>query len=966
MIHKELGFELQRVTRQSLPSLKQFDRHYLDFVIANIFEKISQQKKSLLVIDDLDLKEYVSWALRQYFVVQKAKAHILILNSKTSALPFDVPFDNRILIVDIHPDTPELFVGALDRLVASCAAKNVPLLFLTCKSYALNYLQSFERLDQYDCVLSEHEFRQISSMMNLMPRGDLYRHTSGMPHLFRTWIEANEEDVSFRHSEQYEKALTSALAWYTRDDLHHDKLSARLQMLLVGEGTYDELSHMEGFNLSAVASPFTVSNGRGISCAGFDDHLTYRRFFNRITEKIYEMEGALVHTLEFLFAHKKYKQLSRALTILPMNDVIAQYVARVPFDVINCGHCDLIDRAMSFDHALSTSELLCLKMGEAAISGNREMLEAHLTSYKQLDFLDSLIIEQAEAIVRSYALLQGERYSSNSSIHTSNPFLSKMNLHCEVIEHVMDGHLEAAYQLVLLQQINEENTFIDQILQLDLVMLSMLLGDDTWNVFDDEYRMLIEGLSASGLLSVNLFIPVFNDCIEGTFNQNMNAFSLERAISTAQCRGYNFLASCLLAFSVAYNLHIRNSLKAYTQVKLLHQTASVCDSQYLKGVSEVLLLLARKHLNEPVDLPEDAIDNYPDTAEGDVLKIIIQAIIGQKISGDAIHPETPSGVWWLLYLIEDVDIDLFSDVVREMHPVWTHDYNHYKLRIVNLTQGIREALKMSKAEEQLLKERNMLYIKVMGSIDIRSSGREIREEDWSRKAAKMLLLYLAVAENHTLSRADLQELIWPDKDYIAARGNLYTALSSLKRTIGHNDELRPFIKCFEGHIALNPECVRVDSDTFLRVSRKMLDPASDPNAVLTMYEDLVSCFDGGLFAPIGDESGLFHARQEYFKSLFLETLMTLAEISLKMRRPRQAVRCAREILSVDDCREDAFILFIQALHSMGRRAEVVTAYNIFSKNLITKYGIAVSSSTRDIYAGIIQDDSYPESAWGVI
>lgn len=965
MIRKNLGFDLQKVTRQSLSSLEEIDKYYLDVVVSRLFERIATCKNSFFYIDDFELKKYLSIMLRHHALTHKIKSHIITLDENTSSLPYDVPFDNCVLLIDVQPNTSSLYIESLAPLVKSCTTKDISIIILSCNDYDFDFLNSFIKFDAYDCLFSEHEIAQISKDIKTASNCNLYHMTSGLPTLMRAWIASDNELDMRRGADLFQNALINSLEWYMRDSLSPMQRIKRIQMLLIGEISYKSLMPIGEFDLDSVCSPFTVASGRSISCAGWEDCLSYSMFFDSHKDMLYGMEGAVIEVLEFLYASKNWRRLVRALAIIPNSDVVAHYVAKIPFEVINYGQCSLIEKAAYYERALTNAERLALAMGEATITGNTKSLLESFELYSQDTSHDKSTVQQGSAIISAYQIIQGKSLTPDLTNASDDELLQMLNLHCEIISCVNKGDLETAYERVLLFDNRNLDCFTGQLLELDLMILSLLLGDDSWFSLENRIHPIIEGLSSSGVVSVNLFAPVINDCIDCVFNNEVNSFALDRGISSAQNHGFNLLSSWLLTYSVAHNIRIKNLLKAYTQVQLLKQVTQKCDSRYIANIAYILELITCTKLEETCEIENCFIDS-PASPEDVVLVMIADLITGRSISVSSDVNGSPSGIWWLVFLLEEVDTFLIQELLDYMHPTWIHDYQLYKIRIGNLTNQIREAFEMNKAEEQVLKERNTLCIKVMGGIDIRTSGKQILEDDWNRKAAKMMLLYLAVADNHTLSRADLQELLWPDKDYIAARGNLYTALSSLKKTIGHNDDLRPYIKSSEGYISLNPECVYVDSDVFCNIARKMSESSTNPDSILALYESFVDTYDGGLFVPVGDESGLFLARREYLESMYLETLMTFSELSLRMGRPRQAICCAKEILSIDDRREDAFVLFMQGLHSMGRRAEVVTAYSIFSKNLINKYGIAVSASTRDMYAEIIQDESRPDISYKAV
>lgn len=188
--------------------------------------------------------------------------------------------------------------------------------------------------------------------------------------------------------------------------------------------------------------------------------------------------------------------------------------------------------------------------------------------------------------------------------------------------------------------------------------------------------------------------------------------------------------------------------------------------------------------------------------------------------------------------------------------------------------------------------------------------------DLSSKKASGLLALLACAGTEPYQRQRLMALLWGSHGEAQARQNLRQAVHRLRAVLGKDAVIGT-----GEQIALAPETVACDVIAFdqlvSRGTREALDQA-------------IALYQGPLLADvfIGEEDWdtWLKSEREKLESQALGAMVALATSDLHEGHAESTIAIAKRALAINELREDAHRLLIQALARAGRRSEAHAHY----------------------------------------
>ncbi len=183
-----------------------------------------------------------------------------------------------------------------------------------------------------------------------------------------------------------------------------------------------------------------------------------------------------------------------------------------------------------------------------------------------------------------------------------------------------------------------------------------------------------------------------------------------------------------------------------------------------------------------------------------------------------------------------------------------------------------------------------------------------------------LLTYLACTAPRRQSREKLSALLWGSHFDAQAKQNLRQALARLRRALG------PGALQSDGEVVwLNAASVECDVVRFEALihegSRETLSAAAD------LYRGRL--IDDVAVREEGWNDWLA-AERERLLELALGALVRLSEQELAAGRAEQSLQAGRRAVALDNMREDAHRLVMQALAATGRKAEALKHYQDFA------------------------------------
>jgi LuxR family maltose regulon positive regulatory protein len=219
-----------------------------------------------------------------------------------------------------------------------------------------------------------------------------------------------------------------------------------------------------------------------------------------------------------------------------------------------------------------------------------------------------------------------------------------------------------------------------------------------------------------------------------------------------------------------------------------------------------------------------------------------------------------------------------------------------------------------------------LEIRTFGRFEVRSDGRRLGEQGWGRRKARELLWLLCSRDDHSLSRDEVIDVLWPDCDRQTGSIRLRVALHALQAVLEPGRIPRSatrFLHSSAERIWLD-ESVEVDADQFLAAVH-LLKRTAGPEAKLERGLAALKLFTGPFLAE-GRHLDWVEAR--YLRLRGEATGIALGTGSFLLERGRwmEAADLCRLVIAEDPYHEGGYRLLIQALMAGGDISGARRAY----------------------------------------
>lgn len=226
---------------------------------------------------------------------------------------------------------------------------------------------------------------------------------------------------------------------------------------------------------------------------------------------------------------------------------------------------------------------------------------------------------------------------------------------------------------------------------------------------------------------------------------------------------------------------------------------------------------------------------------------------------------------------------------------------------------------------------------MLGSFRAFVEGVEVASSAWATRRAREIVLLLALARQHRLSRDQAIDTLWPELDGDAGRANLRKAAHFARQALGHADA----VTLREGRVAILPSgTVRTDIEAFEQAADAAL-LRGDRDACV----GAAALYEGDLLREEPYESWIEGPRAR-LRGKFLRLLRTAGRI---------------EQLAYEEPTDEAAhqVLMRDALAS-GQRTSAIRWYGRLRTALERSLGVAPSAETERLYgqcvAGLATSD----------
>jgi len=210
--------------------------------------------------------------------------------------------------------------------------------------------------------------------------------------------------------------------------------------------------------------------------------------------------------------------------------------------------------------------------------------------------------------------------------------------------------------------------------------------------------------------------------------------------------------------------------------------------------------------------------------------------------------------------------------------------------------------------------------------------------DLSRKKLAGLIAYLALTGPAPQARDRLVGLLWGSHFDVQARQNLRQALFRLRRALGQDALLGD-----ADEISLAPGVLACDATEFEALTRE---------GSRASLAKAVGLYKGRLLADLAIPEAAWAewlaGEQQRLEGMALDALVRFAEIELAAGQADKAIETAYRALAINNLREDAHRMAVQALAAAGRRAEALKHYQELALLLKRELNVEPDVATRSL------------------
>ena len=894
----------------------------------------------------------------------------------------------RLVLIDDFPPSDEYFVArqvkSIARLrMAGCLVAfslspearqlidEVPSVYVLGKNELLSFMPDIDNSEQ--------------SVLNSM------RLTRGIPTLVYslpvTFCERGDADVPIT----YLTSLACVASYMLRSTLGIEELRLRLGMMLLGVGSFDDLSRICGqADLEYLAkieqdAPF------------FGVHVETRRFSCLHTTKFDVLNFNKQELVALVGKHEKLVLKAIALLIdredfskaafvssLIREEITWEIVLSHATEFVDAGYIELVDNALTATHSdctLENSSKKAAKRMVDALSNTKGPMSSKDVG-KTLENLTSFngFLKQTAYITLLKLLLQKPLPALKEDLELS-PLEKKIALHKRAIDLAIQGNFKYALQLLLLEQQYEKASSITSSIQtVDVELLYALLGvyQKDFDVRSSKALSFLQEGEASALKgSVGLL-----KCVRYLFEKSFsvgNLYDTEQLISQAESHGNRMIQVPALLMGALLSLRSRAYPKAQLQARRAMLLSREWDSIYVTQVGKILEDIAGFFLGViPTEKNLEAI-THPSlkAACRTIYKALFKSVKGHSpVWLDEVEYGVPENAMWLMRALLSDESEFQQCLEKEMPEEWLHYLRSNEgKRDVTKWRAFRQGAGDSRTENSVIKSSHVekkqdahpgVYIALLGRFSLSVQGEEIAGRKIAYRSAKALLVYLALAHNHMSFRSQIAQQIWPEADQAHWQERLYQATRVIRKEV---QEIKKGCEPLEASriertLGFNPQQVTVDIDIFTRLAKSVASSNSDED-IVHLAKQAEELYQGDLYLPEDECFRFADPIRIALRDQYIDTMVTASAAALRITHYTLAVHFAELAYLVDDMREDTLMALIQALRKCGRAQDAQQYYDLYVQKYVTKRRKMPSKQLRMI-AGAEKGKESIETSGGEI
>ena len=242
-----------------------------------------------------------------------------------------------------------------------------------------------------------------------------------------------------------------------------------------------------------------------------------------------------------------------------------------------------------------------------------------------------------------------------------------------------------------------------------------------------------------------------------------------------------------------------------------------------------------------------------------------------------------------------------------------------------------------------------LKISTFGVFSITTDDVMISETDNHSRKIWSVLSYLIYNRNRIVSRDELLNLLWADKEQLVNSPNALKVL--LHRVRNELDNLfdgagKQLVQSKGSGYCWNNSFDMVLDFAELEKLKEIHSIETEQDLALAI--ECLSAYKGDFLEKLSSEMWVMPI-QVYYRNLFLSGLGAVLPIMIEKGLHTEAINFCKIAVSVDPVNEVVHELYMEALYASGKVKEAISLYQQLSDRLLSDYGIMPTDRLRTVY-----------------
>ncbi len=842
-------------------------------------------------------------------------------------------------------------VPALDEGDAARAARAIDRLWQTGRSVLMSFAPEavpvFEQLPQSELVLPSDLLEGFGGCgLGTGADAAVCRLTRGIASLVDAVSregsvdEKGELSPGVEYIDRVERLVTHSL----RLSLTNEELRLRLAMLLLGQGTRDDLARVlgervgEGFmQLARSASVFGANDERGtFRCLNVEPEVGIRCGHAGLAPLCVMFPEVASSCAALLYEHEEYARAT--VVYATVGDARSAEALADKIDyVIDAGFVEVAR------HAAESGDLSAERTSEveALLDELAGKVRAGADAGEGADGVPAC--PAAHLLLRAAA--DDPRDVPVALLEPGSDLDRRLSVHLRALGLLAEGRFEEVLRLVAAAGVSPEGDSLSGDLvgvDEEFARLMLLEGVGSGGPVRDYGRWAVvarPGYERAGLAVRALRAAA--DAIDGASASR----SAEVLVAQAERMARPALVAVGLLAGCVCDLRAGSPTRARVRASLARTNAERAGCEYLGRVSTLFEEVAGHVLGEEVRPSEEGPDDDLGLVSGWVRAVLSGdggAVAAASARADA---RVPRNALWVLWVLSTAVTELVEPVRSWAPGGWGRP-----LPPACAAAAVPEPDEGAAEPDGAAPVRLCL----LGRLDLTVRGRRVDPGRLEYRSAKSVLAFLALQHGSAVRRYRIVEQVWPDSDYAAGFNRVYQATTTIRSAVGEVDPaVEPFVTSRASRtIGLDPEVVSCDVDDFVEAARLAAD-GSDDRAVVEGARRAEALYEGDLYVPPADATGCLARARRELAELYCDAMVAGAESALRIGQRQTSTRMAYNAIGADDLREDAMAVLVRALRSSGRDAEAERTYRRFSERMIRTQERPPSRRLRQVASGVL-------------